>query len=323
MGLKRHKASRTGQKRIIRFSLIIQYSPDNIYWFPKMLLSLARIVYCFVDFMPLVHNTLVLSERRVSFNPNLLVERETEVEREIEVVRELKESLSSWDELGFYFQDMDTEIINEELRELKESAVKDCKEAQRIIQLLGKENPSDLQRIRRRGEELAVRLQKYYPQAISRMKVLLSKSQRRRGQVRHLLKEDTLDRLSRSTILGDETSLLNEVLEGLVEQLEKQEPGRALELCSLLEDVEWGTQTASTIDIDGFDSVYDFLVSIFERAEGYDFSTGMWTGSRDQTRYEGESKIGEIAREARLALIGLLEEWKREHRSIEGEQRGR
>ena len=280
-----------------------------------------RIVYCFVDLMSLVHNTFVHSERRVSFSPGLLVEHETEVEREIEVVRELKESLSSWEELGFYFQDMDTEIISEEIRELRKNAVRDYEEAQHIIRLLEKNTSSDLQRTRGRGEELAVGLLKYYPQVIRRKETLLSKSWRRRRIVKHLLKEDILDRLSRSTVLGDEASLLNEVLNGLVEQLEIEEPGRAWKLCSLLEDVEWGTQTASTIDIEGFDRIYDFLMSIFERAEGYDFYSGTWTGSRDQTNYEAETRLEEIGREARLALIGILEEWEREH-SLRGEQDG-
>ena len=262
--------------------------------------------------MSLVHNTLVLSERRASFGPSLLIEREAEVEREIEVVRELKESLSSWEELGFYFQDMDTEILTEELRELKESAVKDIEEAQDIIQFLEKGSLPDFQRIRRRGEKLASRLLEYYPPVIRRKEALLSKCQQRKTAVERLLREDTLDRLSHSTVMGDEGSLLKEVLRGLVEQLERKEPGKVLEMCSLLEDVEWGTETVTTIGIEGFDSIYDFLMSIFERAEGYDFYAGTWSGRRDQTRYEAESKLEEMAREARLALIKLLEEWERE-----------
>ena len=271
--------------------------------------------------MSSVHNTLILSEKGLSFSPNLLVERETEREREIEVVRELKESLSSWEELGFYFQDMAAEILEEGLRELKENAAKNVEEAQDIIQFMENGSFSGL-RVRQRGEELAVRLLQYYPQVIRCKEALLSKSQQRRRVVKRLLREDTLDRLSHCTIMGDECSHLNEVLRGLVEQLEEQEPGKVWRLCSLLEDVEWGTQTASTIDIEGFDRLYDFLMSIFERAEGYDFYSGTWTGSRDQTRYEVESKVEEIAREARLALIKLLEEWEREHRH-QGERRGR
>lgn len=263
--------------------------------------------------MSLVHNTLVLSEKRFSSSQSLLVERETERERETEVVRELKESLSSWGGLGFFFQDLDAEVLAEEMRELKESASRDKEEAFDIIRLLDEGSSSDLQRIRQRGKILALRLLEYYPEVIRQKEDLLSKSRWRSDVVSRLLREDTLHRLSRSTNMGDEALLLGEVLRGLVEKLDEEEPGRVQQVCSLLEDVEWGTQTVTTIDIEGFDRLYDFLMSIFERAEGYDFYSGSWTGNRDQTMDEAESKLEELAGTAREALVKLLDEWEREH----------
>ena len=265
--------------------------------------------------MSLGHNTLVLSNTRFSLGFNLLVEHETEVEHEIEVVRELKDNLSSWEELGFYFQDMDTEILKEELRDLKDNAAKDIDKARNIILLFGNEKLSNLQTIKLKAEKLATRLLRYYPRVIRQKESLLSKAYQRRRLVKQLLSEDTFDRLSRSTVFGDEGFLLNEVLKELVEQLDEQQAGNVWKLCTLLEEVEWGTQTASTINIEGFDRVYDFLMSIFERATGYDFYKGSWTGDRGQVSYESESMVEEIARKARLALMELLDEWERENES--------
>ena len=278
---------------------------------------------CFVDVMSSLHNSLVLLKRQVSLaNPYWLVEREAEYEREVEVVRELKESLSSWEELGFYFHDMDSEILTEELRDLRESAIQDGEEALNIIQLLKEGSFKDLCRIRQRGKELAVRLLEYYPRAIHREEALLSKSWWIRKVVKCLLRDDTLDRLSHSTAMGDEASLLKEVLKELLEQLEEQSPRKVSEMCSLLEEVEWGTHFVTTIDVDECDALYDYLMSIFERAEGYDFYTRTWTGHRDQTMDEAQSKLEDLARKARQALIKLLEEWERDH-ELRGEKGGR
>lgn len=265
--------------------------------------------------MSSLHNSLVLLKKQASFSPYLEIEREVEYEREIEVVRELKESLSSWGELGLYFEDLDSEILTWELRDLRERAIQDGEEALKIIQLLKEKSSEDFSIIKQRGEKLAVRLLEYYPKVICHNQALLSKSQWRRKVVKHLLKDDLLDSVSNSAAMDDEASLLKEVLKELLEKLEEQTPGKVYEMCSFLEEMEWGTHSVTTIDLNGFNDLYDYLMSIFERAEGYDFYTGTWTGDRRQTMEEAESKWEELAEEARQALIKLLEEWLRHHNS--------
>lgn len=276
---------------------------------------------CFVGVLSSSHSSLALLKRRVSLSPDLLIECETEKEQEIEVVRELKESLSSWEGLGLYFQDIDSAMLAGELRNLRENAIRDEKEALRIIQLLEEKSCNKLSKIRR-GEELAVRLLEYYPRVIRRKEALLSKSQWKKKIVQRLLKDDTLERLSLSTALQDETFLLEEVLKELLKKMDKESPGKVWEMCSLLQEVEWGSRSVTTIDIDGCDGLYDFLMSIFERAEGYDFYTKRWTRHRDQTVDQAESTIEELAWKARQTLIKLLEEWERDHR-LRGEKGGR